>query len=256
MVSNIPPYCEVGKTGNRATSRGELQVKRAVVLLSGGADSATTLAVAMRDGFEPCALTLDYGQLHKIELKMAKKIVKYFKVEKHLVLKVDLKSIGASALTDSSIDVPSGRSMEEIAEGIPVTYVPARNTIFLSLALGWAESFNAGDIYIGVNALDYSGYPDCRPEFLKSFEQMAQVATKMGVETTSTIKIRAPLINLTKAQIFTLGHKLGVDFSMTHSCYAPTPNSKPCGRCDSCILRLKGFKQAGMEDPLKYATRP
>ncbi len=221
-------------------------------MLSGGADSATTLAVAMRDGFEPCALTLDYGQLHNIELKMAKKVAKHFKVKKHLVLKVDLKSIGASALTDSNIKVPSGRSMEEIAEGIPITYVPARNTIFLSLALGWAESFSSKDIYIGVNALDYSGYPDCRPEFLKSFEQMAQLATKMGVETTSPVKIRAPLIKLTKAQIFTLGLELGVDFSMTHSCYAPTSDGRPCGRCDSCILRLKGFKEAGLEDPLKY----
>ncbi len=227
--------------------------KKAVVLLSGGADSATALACARRDGFEPYALTIDYGQRHRIELAMAEKQAARFDA-KHLVLAADLRPIGGSALT-ADIDVPEGRSASEMAEGIPVTYVPARNTIFLSLALGWAESLGAGDIYIGVNALDYSGYPDCRPDFIAAFEAMARLATKMGVEGKQAIKIHTPLIGMTKAEIFRIGDALGVDFSLTHSCYSPTPDGRSCGRCDSCLLRLKGFKEAGIEDPLDYAER-
>lgn len=226
--------------------------KKAVVLLSGGADSATALACARRDGFEPCALTIDYGQRHRAELAMAAKQAARFDT-RHLLLHADLRPIGGSALT-ADIDVPAGRSAGEIAHGIPVTYVPARNTIFLSLALGWAESLGAGDIYIGVNALDYSGYPDCRPEYIEAFEKMARLATKMGVEGKTAIKIHTPLIGLTKAEIFQLGDALGVDFSLTHSCYSPAPDGKACGRCDSCLIRLKGFKEAGIEDPLDYAV--
>ncbi|GMT42855.1 MAG: 7-cyano-7-deazaguanine synthase [bacterium] len=227
---------------------------KAVILLSGGADSATALAVAGRDGFELYALTLDYGQRHRIELEAARKIAENFHVKKHLTLEVDLKPIGSSALTDE-MEIPMGRSMEEISTGIPVTYVPARNTIFLSLALGWAESLGTGDIFIGVNALDYSGYPDCRPEYIKSFEQTARLATKIGVEEKKKITIHAPLINLAKAQIFKLGHELGVDFSITHSCYAPNLDGRPCGKCDSCILRLHGFVRAGLKDPLEYPAK-
>lgn len=226
--------------------------KKAVVLLSGGADSATALACARRDGFEPCALTIDYGQRHRVELVMAQKQAARFGA-KLLLLNADLRPIGGSALT-ADIDVPAGRSAGEIAHGIPVTYVPARNTIFLSLALGWAESLGAGDIYIGVNALDYSGYPDCRPEFIAAFENMARLATKIGVEGKTAIKIHAPLISLTKAEIFRLGDSLGVDFRLTHSCYSPAPDGKACGQCDSCLIRLKGFKEAGIEDPLDYAV--
>lgn len=227
--------------------------EKAVVLLSGGADSATALACARRDGFSPYALTVDYGQRHRLELDMAALQAKHFNAEKHLVLKIDLRAIGASALT-ADIPVPSGRGAEEMATGIPATYVPARNTIFLSLALGWAESLGTGNIYIGVNALDYSGYPDCRPEYIAAFEAMARLATKMGVEHSSAIKIHAPLIGLTKAQIFKLGHGLGVDFSLTHSCYDPLPDGKACGACDSCILRLRGFAEAGLADPLPYGS--
>lgn len=223
--------------------------RKAVILLSGGADSAVTLACAGRDNFNPCALTIDYGQRHRREIEMAKRQAEFFKAEKHLILNVDMRSIGASALT-GDIDVPTQRTADEMSTGIPVTYVPARNTIFLSLALGWAESLETGDIYIGVNALDYSGYPDCRPQYIKSFEQMAALATKMGVEKELEIKIHTPLINMTKAEIFKLGVELGVDFSLTHSCYDPLANGKPCGKCDSCILRAKGFEEAGFKDPL------
>jgi len=226
---------------------------KAVVLLSGGADSATALACAKKDGFDLYALTVDYGQRHKVELEMAALQARNFGAAKHLVLNIDLRAIGASALT-ADIPVPSGRGAEEMASGIPATYVPARNTIFLSLALGWAESLGTGDIYIGVNALDYSGYPDCRPEYISAFEAMAKLATKMGVEHAASVKIHTPLIGLTKAQIFTLGHSLGVDFSLTHSCYDPAPDGKACGRCDSCHLRLKGFTEAGLRDPLPYTV--
>ncbi len=223
--------------------------KKAVVLLSGGADSSTTLACAVRNGFETYALTIDYGQRHRLELELAKKQAAGFSCTRHLILEVDLRAIGKSALTDD-IDVPIGRSEEDMADEIPVTYVPARNTIFLSLALGWAESIGTGHIFIGVNAVDYSGYPDCRPEYIDSFEQTARLATKMGVEG-NEIRIHTPLIDKTKAEIFRLGTELGVDFSLTLSCYGPA-DGKPCGKCDSCILRQKGFAEAGLEDPLEY----
>ena len=225
--------------------------KDGVILLSGGADSATTGAVAKSKGFELYAMTIDYGQRHRVELEMALKTAKALNVKKHVVLKLDLRAIGASALT-SDIELPRGRTIEEMSTGIPATYVPARNSIFLSLALGWAESLGTGDIFIGVNALDYSGYPDCRPQYIDAFEKMARLATKMGVENEHELKIHTPLINMTKAQIFRLGTDLGIDFSLTHSCYDPAPDGKSCGRCDSCLLRLKGFSDAGLEDPLRY----
>ncbi len=227
--------------------------RKAVVLLSGGADSATAMACAKRDGYEPYALTIDYGQRHHIELEMASRQAKRQGVVKHLALAVNLRAIGDSALTDD-ISVPAGRSIEEISGGIPVTYVPARNTIFLSLALGWAESLGTGDIYIGVNSLDYSGYPDCRPEYITAFENMARLATKIGVQNKVAIAIHTPLISLTKAEIFKLGNQLGVDFAITHSFYDPLPSGNACGKCDSCLLRLKGFKEAGLHDPLAYGN--
>ncbi len=222
--------------------------KKAVVLLSGGADSATTLAIAVKEGYEIYALTIDYGQRNDTELITSARQAGNFKVAEHKLLKINLGSISQSALT-GGVPVPHGRSMDEIFNGIPVTYVPARNTIFLSLALGWAESIGTGDIFIGVNAVDFSGYPDCRPEYIDSFEKMANLATKIGVEGKGKIKIRTPLIDKTKGQIFKLGTKLGVDFSFTHSCYSPA-NDTPCGLCDSCLLRKKGFEEAGLDDPL------
>ncbi len=227
--------------------------KKAVLLLSGGADSATTGAVAKSKGFELYAMTVDYGQRHRIELEMAQKIAKALDVKKQVVIKLDLRAIGASALT-GDIELPTDRTIEEMSTGIPATYVPARNSIFLSLALGWAESLGTGDIFIGVNALDYSGYPDCRPEYIDAFEKMARLATKMGVENEHELKIHTPLMDMTKAQIFRLGGELGVDFSITHSCYDPAPDGKSCGRCDSCLIRLGGFKEAGLVDPLQYAN--
>jgi 7-cyano-7-deazaguanine synthase len=228
--------------------------KIAVVLLSGGADSATALACAKRDGFTPCALTIDYGQRHRVELEMARRQAQAQKASKHLIMKIDLRGIGKSALTDD-VPVPVGRTPDEISEGIPTTYVPARNTIFLSVALGWAESLGTGDIFVGVNALDYSGYPDCRPEYIEAFERMARLATKMGVEGRVKIKIHAPLISKKKSEIFLLGRELGVDFSMTSSCYDPAPDGVACGVCDSCALRLRGFAEAGLADPLRYAKK-
>ncbi len=217
--------------------------KKAVVLLSGGLDSATTLAYAVSKGYECHAITFDYGQRHKVEIKAAKKVAKALGAARHLVIKIDLRKFGGSALT-SEIPVPKGRSAKKIGEGIPATYVPARNTVFLSLALALAEAAGAHDIFIGVNALDYSGYPDCRPEFIRAFEKTANLGTKAGVEG-EKFKIHAPLIKLTKAEIVRLGRKLGVDFEMTHSCYDPGPDGAPCGKCDSCLLREKGFKEAG-----------
>lgn len=217
-------------------------VKRAVVLLSGGLDSATTLAFAVSKGYECYALSFNYGQRHVFELKAARRVAKALGAARHEVVKVDLARFGGSALT-SSVPVPKGRSHKAIGQGIPVTYVPARNTVFLSLALAWAESLGAYDIFIGVNALDYSGYPDCRPEFIRAFERTANLATKAGVEG-RRFKVHAPLIKLSKAGIIRLGRKLGVDFSITHSCYDPAPDGTPCGRCDSCLLREKGFKEA------------
>lgn len=225
---------------------------KAVVLLSGGIDSATTLAIAKNEGYNTYAISFNYGQRHSFELEKAAKIAGLFKSEKHLVVNIDLRKFGGSALTDS-IPVPKDRNEKDISHGIPSTYVPARNTIFLSLSLGWAEIIEAEDIFIGVNAIDYSGYPDCRPEYIEAFQQMASIATKAGVERKSKIKIHTPLINMSKAEIIKKGVSLGVDFSLTHSCYDPISSGKPCGRCDSCLLRLKGFLDAGLKDPLEYS---
>jgi 7-cyano-7-deazaguanine synthase len=222
-------------------------MKRAVCLLSGGLDSSTCLALARRDGYECYALSFDYGQRHQVELDAAARVAEALGVERHIVVKIGLNVFGGSALTDD-IDVPKGRSLDEMGKGIPVTYVPARNTIFLSFALAWAEVLEASDIFIGVNALDYSGYPDCRPEFIEAFARMANLATKAGVEGRTRITIHTPLMKLTKADIVRLGHSLGLDFSLTHSCYDPSPDGRPCGHCDSCLLRRKGFEEAGLED--------
>jgi 7-cyano-7-deazaguanine synthase len=228
--------------------------KRAVVLLSGGVDSTTTLAIAKSEGYEIYALSFIYGQRHQVELERARQVAKHLGVSDHAVITIDLRRIGGSALTDD-IEVPKDRPMEEMQKDIPVTYVPARNTIFLSFALGWAEVLNAGDIFIGVNALDYSGYPDCRPEYIEAFERMANLATSAGVEGRLFFKIHTPLIYLSKAEIIRRGLELGVDYSLTHSCYDPTPEGWACGRCDSCQLRLKGFAEAGAEDPVRYSSR-
>ena len=225
--------------------------KRAVVLSSGGLDSTTTMAIARSEGYQIYSLSFDYGQRHAVELAAAETVAKTFHVEKHLVIPMDLRKIGGSALTDQ-IDVPKGRKEDLMNREIPVTYVPARNTIFLSYAMAWAEVLEASDIFIGVNAVDYSGYPDCRPEFIESFERMANLATKAGVEGKTRLKIRTPLIDLTKAQIIKKGIALGVDYSITHSCYDPGSDGRACGQCDSCILRKKGFAEAGVTDPTRY----
>jgi len=224
--------------------------KKAVVLLSGGLDSATVLAIAKAEGYEPYALSFDYGQRHAWELEAAKRVAASMSVAQHRIANIDLRVFGGSALTDD-IAVPKGREPAEMAHGIPITYVPARNTIFLSFALAWAEVLGAGDVFIGVNALDYSGYPDCRPEYVDAFEKMANLATKAGVEGRQHLKIHTPLIALTKAQIIARGVALGVDYSLTSSCYDPGPDGLPCGQCDSCLLRQKGFSEAGIEDPLR-----
>jgi 7-cyano-7-deazaguanine synthase len=228
--------------------------KRAVVLLSGGLDSSTVLAMAKRQGFEPCALSFRYGQRHEWELEAARKVALAQGVSQHVVANIDLRIFGGSALT-SDIAVPKDRSVSEMAHGIPVTYVPARNTIFLSFALAWAEVLGASDIFVGVNALDYSGYPDCRPEYIEAFEKMANLATKAGVEGTSKIKIHAPLIEMSKAQIIRAGLDLGIDYSITSTCYEPSPTGAACGRCDACSLRVKGFLEVGLEDPAPYQER-
>src|SRR3990170_349395 len=225
--------------------------KKAVVLSSGGIDSTTAMAIAKSEGYEIYSLSLNYGQRHKIELEMAKKVAGFFGAAKHIIIDIDLRKFGGSALT-ADIDVPKDRHIEEMASGIPVTYVPARNTIFLSFALAWAETLNADAIFIGVNALDYSGYPDCRPEYIKAFEEMANLATKAGVEEKIRFKIKTPLINMTKAEIIKKGSGLGVDYSLTSSCYDPLPDGAHCGRCDSCLLRKKGFNEAGIKDPTRY----
>jgi len=222
--------------------------KKAVILYSSGLDSTTCLAIAQDQGFTPYAISFDYGQRHRHELDLARANAKKLGAKEHLVVAFDLRQVGGSALT-SEIEVPK----EGVRNDIPVTYVPARNTIFLSFALGWAEVLGAYDIFIGVNALDYSGYPDCRPEYIESYERMANLATKAGVEGTGRFTIHTPLINLTKAQIIKQGTTLGVDYSQTHSCYDPTPEGFSCGRCDSCRLRLKGFAEAGLSDPVRYA---
>jgi 7-cyano-7-deazaguanine synthase len=221
---------------------------KAVCLLSGGLDSATCLALARRDGYETFALSFDYGQRHRVELAAAARVAESLGAAAHRIVELDLRTFGNSALT-ANIAVPKGRTEETMAADIPVTYVPARNTIFLSLALAWAEVLEAQDIFIGVNALDYSGYPDCRPEFIAAFESMANLATKAGVERRTKIKIHTPLISLTKAGIVKLGRELGLNFSLTHSCYDPDHAGRPCGLCDSCLLRRKGFAEAGMVDP-------
>lgn len=226
--------------------------RKAVVLLSGGLDSATAMAIAKSQTFRLFALSFNYGQRHSVELQSAALVAKLLAVREHLIVNVDLQAIGGSSLTGSS-EVPKDRSLEEISAGIPITYVPARNTIFLSFALAWAEVLGAQDIFIGVNALDYSGYPDCRPEYIEAFEKMANLATKAGVEGRLRLKIHTPLIAMTKAEIIKTGLDLGVDYSLTHSCYDPTPEGLACGKCDSCRLRLKGFAEAGIRDPLSYA---
>ncbi|MEN6465487.1 MAG: 7-cyano-7-deazaguanine synthase QueC [Syntrophaceae bacterium] len=224
--------------------------KKAVVLSSGGVDSTTAMAVAVREGFEIYSLSFRYGQRHKIELQAAQRVAAALGAKKHLVIDVNPAVFGGSALTDD-IEVPKGRSDAEIDAEIPVTYVPARNTIFLSYALAWAEVLEAFDIFIGVTAVDYSGYPDCRPEFIAAFEVLANLATKAGVEG-KAIRIHAPLLDLNKADIIRLGLVLGVDYSLTHSCYDPGPGGEACGECDTCKLRLKGFREAGIEDPVRY----
>ncbi len=220
---------------------------KAVCLVSGGLDSSTCLALAQRDGYECYALSFDYGQRHKQELAAAADIAKIFGARQHLVAHLGLDAFGGSALT-AALDVPKGRSAAEMSTGIPVTYVPARNTIFLSYALAWAEVLESADIFIGVNALDYSGYPDCRPEYIAAFEHMANLATKAGVEGRTRITIHTPLLHLSKAQIVKLAQELRVPFGMTHSCYDPAPNGRACGQCDACLLRRKGFEEAGIED--------
>jgi 7-cyano-7-deazaguanine synthase len=220
---------------------------RAVVLLSGGLDSATALAIARDDGFECYALSFDYGQRHRFELQAARNVANAIGVARHAILPLDLRAFGGSALTDD-IAVPKDRDDEQMSTGIPVTYVPARNTIFLSVALGWAEALGAFDIFIGVNAVDYSGYPDCRGEFIAAFETLANLATKAGVEGTGRFRIHTPLIDLTKAEIIRRGLELGVDYSLTLSCYDPDPTGDPCGHCDACLLRAKGFAEAGVVD--------
>jgi len=225
--------------------------KSAVVLLSGGLDSATALAVARRDGFRRYALTVAYGQRHLAELAAAERVARALGAEQHRTVELDLRAFGGSALT-SDLEVPKDRSLESMQESIPVTYVPARNTVFLALALAWAEVLESFDIYLGVNALDYSGYPDCRPEFVAAFEDLANLATKAGVEKKGRFRVHAPLIELSKADIIRLGISLGVDYSLTHSCYDPWPDGSACGRCDSCLLRRAGFEAAGVADPTRY----
>lgn len=225
--------------------------KPAVILLSGGLDSATVGAIARAQGFELFALSFDYGQRHRGELEAARRVADTLGVKRHVVLSIDLRQFGASALT-AAIDVPKGRSTDEMAAGIPITYVPARNTVFLSLALGYAEVLDAADIFIGVNAVDYSGYPDCRPEFIAAFERMANLATRASVEGKLTFKIHTPLVSWSKAEIIRQGALLGVDYGLTRSCYDLDESGAACGACDSCLLRLKGFQEAGLADPAPY----
>jgi 7-cyano-7-deazaguanine synthase len=228
-------------------------MRPAVVLLSGGIDSTTTLAIALAEGYEASALSFDYGQRHQIETAAARRLADSLGAKDHRVAKIDLRIFGGSAITDD-IDVPKQRSETEIAHGIPVTYVPARNTIFLAYALAWAEVIPANDIFLGVNAIDYSGYPDCRLEFIEAFETLANVSTKAGIEG-RRFHIHTPLIKFSKAEIIRKAVDLGVDLSLTHSCYDPSPEGLACGECDSCLLRLKGFREAGIKDPIRYAKK-
>lgn len=226
---------------------------RAVCLLSGGLDSTTTLAVARSRGFEVYALTFRYGQRHEAEIRAARNVAQRFDVAQHLVVDIDLRCFGGSALT-SDLEVPKDRPLEDLSSGIPVTYVPARNTIFLSFALAWAEVLGASDIFLGVNAVDYSGYPDCRPEYIEAFERLANLATKAGVEGGRKLRIHAPLISMSKAEIIRTGLSLGVDYALTSTCYDPSPDAAACGHCDACLLRLRGFAELGLRDPARYQT--
>ena len=226
-------------------------MKKAVILLSGGLDSTTTLAIAQNSGFKLFGLTFRYGQRHKYEIAAAQKIAQAYNLADHKITEIDLRTFGGSALTDD-LDVPKDRNNGTMNEFIPITYVPARNTIFLSFALAWAEVLGANDIFLGVNSMDYSGYPDCRPEYIQSFANMANLATKAGIEGKQSIKIQTPLINMTKKEIIKKGLKLGVDYSFTHSCYDPENDGISCGRCDACQIRLRGFQEAGIPDPIKY----
>jgi 7-cyano-7-deazaguanine synthase len=238
---------------DRSEPDGQLarrQMKRAVVLLSGGIDSTTTLAIAIAEGYEAYTLSFDYGQRHQIETEAARRVVRSLGAKEHRVAKIDMRVFGGSALTDV-IDVPKKRSETEMVHGIPVTYVPARNTIFLAYALAWSEVISAADIFLGVNAIDYSGYPDCRPEFIEAFETLSNLGTKAGVEG-KRFQIHTPLIKFSKAEIIRKAIELGVDLSLTHSCYDPTPEGLACGECDSCLFRLKGFGEAGIKDPVRY----
>jgi 7-cyano-7-deazaguanine synthase len=229
------------------------QAKPAVVLLSGGLDSTTTLAIAKHEGFRPQALSFQYGQRHAIEIEAARRVAQAFDVERHVIVDIDLRVFGGSALTDD-LAVPKNRPAEEISHGIPITYVPARNTIFLAYALAFAEVTHSQDIFIGVNALDFSGYPDCRPEYIRAFEAMANLATKVAIEGHLHLRIHAPLMQLSKAQIIHRGLELGVDYGLTHSCYDPSPDGASCGQCDACLLRLKGFREAEATDPITYVS--
>jgi 7-cyano-7-deazaguanine synthase len=226
----------------------------AVILLSGGLDSTTVLAIAKEDGYRPYALSFRYGQRHEVELAAARQVAAAMDVADHVVADIDLRAFGGSALT-ADLAVPHHDQVEDLGDGIPITYVPARNTIFLSFALAWAETLGASDVFIGVNALDYSGYPDCRPEYIAAYETMANLATKAGVEGRQHLRIHTPLIDLTKAQIIERGLALGVDYGLTHSCYDPDLEGRPCGTCDSCLLRNKGFAEVGMKDPALVAAR-
>jgi len=224
---------------------------KAVVLLSGGLDSSTTLAVARNEGYQIYALTFRYGQKHEIEIEAAKKVAKHLGVAQHIFADINLRIFGGSALT-GDMEIPKARRVEEISDDIPVTYVPARNTIFLSFALAWAEVLKANDIFIGVNAVDYSGYPDCRPEYIEAYQKMANLATKAGVSGEQKVTIHTPLIYMTKADIIKTGVSLGVDYSLTNTCYDPSPEGLACGQCDACTLRLRGFSEAGLKDPVEY----
>lgn len=228
-------------------------MKKAVVLLSGGLDSTTTLAIAKHEGYDACALSFRYGQRHEFELQAARRIAAMFNIRHHVITTIDLRTFGGSALT-SDVAVPKGRSLDQMSADIPITYVPARNTIFLSFALAWAEVLCADDIFIGVNALDYSGYPDCRPEYITAYERMANLATKAGVEGRQRLTIHTPLISLTKGQIIRRGLDLGVDYSFTSTCYDPSQSGEACGQCDACFLRLKGFAENNLPDPAPYRS--
>jgi 7-cyano-7-deazaguanine synthase len=226
---------------------------KAVVLLSGGVDSTTTAAIAQRRGFDVHALSFSYGQRHAVELEAARRVVTHLRIPRHVVLEIDLRAFGGSALT-GDLAVPLDTPMDQIGARIPPTYVPARNTIFLSFALAWAETLDARDIFIGANALDYSGYPDCRPEYIAAFERMANLATRAGVEGGARLAIHAPLISLSKREIIAQGRALGIDYGLTSSCYDPAPDGSACGHCEACLLRLKGFEEAGVSDPLVYQS--